>query len=461
MAISANDGIKQVICTGGETEIDFDFELLARADLKVIYKTGGVESTLTLNLQYTIPDESLNDSDGGVITLDAATYFPDGAIADDVFTLILDPAAERSTDFTPGGTIPYTTLNSEFDRIWQYMQKLARNIERAPRISETLTGKTVSLADPVDAYYLRFSGTAGAIEAVSGAAFITKEPEFQVSGDNFQWRLTDELTWNTLVDLRALWAGDVTGIETSTSGYVVVWDGTNGKQLGAGHPASATAAAETIPISDGSGKCDTWVSDASATVKGKVELATTAEVITGTDTERAVTPEGDKAALDARLSNASVIHAGTVQASTSGTAISFSDIPAWAKRITVMLQAVSTNGTDDLLIQIGDSGGYETTGYVSSGSIIENSEFNQVVASSTAGFIVITSAAADAISGNITLTNITGNYWICSYAGKNTTAIVCVGGGSKQLSATLNSVRVTTTGGSNTFDGGQINILYE
>ena len=41
---------------------------------------------------------------------------------------------------------------------------------------------------------------------------------------------------------------------------------------------------------------DNLIPDASATVKGKVELATSAETITGTDTERAVTPAGAAAA---------------------------------------------------------------------------------------------------------------------------------------------------------------------
>lgn len=227
MAVSANDGIRQVICTGGETEIDFDFELLARADLKVIYNTGGSESTLTLNLQYTIPDESLNDPDGGVITLDAVTYFPDGAIADDVFTLILDPAAERSTDFTPGGTIPYTTLNSEFDRIWQYLQKLNRNIERAPRISETLTGKTVTLSAPVNEHYLRFNGTTGAIEAVSGASIITEEPEFRYSAGYIQWKLQSESSWVNLVEVSTV-IDDA--VSSAMADYEVITDTT--PQLG-------------------------------------------------------------------------------------------------------------------------------------------------------------------------------------------------------------------------------------
>lgn len=54
--------------------------------------------------------------------------------------------------------------------------------------------------------------------------------------------------------------------------------------------ATGTATATRIPLADGSGKLDTWISDASDSAKGKIELATQGEVDAGTDTVRAVTP---------------------------------------------------------------------------------------------------------------------------------------------------------------------------
>ena len=62
------------------------------------------------------------------------------------------------------------------------------------------------------------------------------------------------------------------------------------------------------------------------------------------------------------LTTGGVINAGTAVASTSGTAITFTGIPSTAKRITVMFNGVSTNGSSDLLLQIG-SGSVTTTGY--------------------------------------------------------------------------------------------------
>ena len=54
--------------------------------------------------------------------------------------------------------------------------------------------------------------------------------------------------------------------------------------------ATATPAANAIPKADASSKLDTWISNASDTVQGKIELATQAEVDAGTDAVRAVTP---------------------------------------------------------------------------------------------------------------------------------------------------------------------------
>ena len=58
----------------------------------------------------------------------------------------------------------------------------------------------------------------------------------------------------------------------------------------------------------------------------------------------------------------SILTSGTAQASTSGTAIDFTGIPSWAKRITVMFNGVSTNGTSNPQIQLG-SGSPTTSGY--------------------------------------------------------------------------------------------------
>ena len=152
------------------------------------------------------------------------------------------------------------------------------------------------------------------------------------------------------------------------------------------------------------------------------------------------------------------IVSGTAVASTSGTSIDFTSIPSWVKRITVMFQGVSTNGTSSPLIQLGDAGGIETTGYISTGTSAAN-----IVGTtnSTAGFIIYAVAASNTNSGHYVFTLISGNTWIGSGVFKNATGTTCLNAGDKTLSDTLTQVRITTANGTDTFDAGSINILYE
>lgn len=155
---------------------------------------------------------------------------------------------------------------------------------------------------------------------------------------------------------------------------------------------------------------------------------------------------------------------GTAVASTSGTSIDFTSIPSWVKRITVMFDGVSTNGTSVKQIQIGDSGGIETTGYSASSAYFNTSgSFANIQA--TSGFVINSVTATDAIAGSfiISCLNTATNTWSFngSAATGNTATALLLSGGAKSLSATLDRVRITTVNGTDTFDAGTINILYE
>ena len=153
----------------------------------------------------------------------------------------------------------------------------------------------------------------------------------------------------------------------------------------------------------------------------------------------------------------------TLQAATSGTEIDFTSIPAWVTRITVMFQAVSTNGASPPLIQIGDAGGIETAGYSSVSSLVADSVATGAGGSS-AGFNLQAGSAANTITGAITLTlmNAATNLWVASgtLSPTNVAGTIQVAG-YKALSATLDRVRITTVNGTDAFDNGSINILYE
>jgi hypothetical protein len=159
-----------------------------------------------------------------------------------------------------------------------------------------------------------------------------------------------------------------------------------------------------------------------------------------------------------------VLVSGTAVASTSGTSIDFTGIPAGVRRITVMFRGVSTNGSSPVIVQLGDSGGIETSGYDSSAGEINGSSGSVQVVSSTAGFIILPAmSAAYTISGTlvITLVNSATNSWVGAVNTKMTSLYTSNGGGDKALSDVLTQLRITTAGGVNTFDAGSINILYE
>jgi len=151
--------------------------------------------------------------------------------------------------------------------------------------------------------------------------------------------------------------------------------------------------------------------------------------------------------------------ASTAVASTSGTSIDFTSIPSWVKRITVMFNEVSASGTSNRLIQLGTgSTTFTTSGYLSSTSTIHAGVSST---SSTAGFILLMDQAAFVASGHMIFTNISGNIWIGSGTFKDSTTQMSIGAGSVTLGAILTAIRITSVNGTDTFDAGSINILYE
>jgi hypothetical protein len=148
--------------------------------------------------------------------------------------------------------------------------------------------------------------------------------------------------------------------------------------------------------------------------------------------------------------------------SASGTSVDFTGIPSWVKRITIMLNGISTTSTGAVLFQIGTGGSPTTSGYT---SVITTAFGTNSVntSTSTAGFLLGGSLAAYTYNGNIFITNLSGNIWCCSGLFCNTVTTPYTGqmAGSVTLAGVLNLVRMTTTAGTDTFDAGSVNILYE
>lgn len=178
---------------------------------------------------------------------------------------------------------------------------------------------------------------------------------------------------------------------------------------------------------------------------GTGSIITTADTGTVTGTMMAastVTP--------AKLSQPSMTQM-TSQSTTSGTAITFSSIPSWVKRITVVFYGVSLTGTDRLLVRVGTGGSVSTTGYTS---------YTSEGQTSAAGFILGGATATDARYGIMTLINHSSNQWVHTSITNSSGSNVYQSWGYISLAGTLDTVGLAATG-SNTFDAGSVNVLYE
>jgi hypothetical protein len=176
----------------------------------------------------------------------------------------------------------------------------------------------------------------------------------------------------------------------------------------------------------------------------------------------------DNSTSGVKLTDASVTPAKLAQPltlvasqSASGTSVDFTGIPTWTKRVTVMLNGVSTNGTSSVLIQLG-AGSITSTGYLSGSSVLSSAV---ATVNNTSGFQINlggsdTSAAIR--SGSMILNSVEGNTWSTQgvFATSNV-ATTSITAGLVPLSGDLDRVRITTVGGVNTFDAGSISISYE
>jgi hypothetical protein len=151
--------------------------------------------------------------------------------------------------------------------------------------------------------------------------------------------------------------------------------------------------------------------------------------------------------------------------SASGSSIDFTDIPATAKRVTVLIRGVSLSGTGDILIRLGTASEFVATGYIASTSAAANGGTTSIT-TSTLGFPVYSNAATRVIHATMTLHLVDTNYWLQSHILQtSTSAINGTGAGTISLSEALTSIRITTlngtTVGGENFDAGTVNIFYE
>jgi len=205
----------------------------------------------------------------------------------------------------------------------------------------------------------------------------------------------------------------------------------------------------------------------SGDTSGSITLAAPAVAGSNTVTLPAITDTLVGLTATQTLTNKTIqggaITSGTAQTSTSGTSIDFTGVPSWVKRITVMFNGVSTSGTSNIQIQLGTGATptYTTSGYGNIYSILGAT--TTTTTSATSGFVCIVQSGATAVSsGQVIISNISGNTWAESgQVGETNGTRITSSAGAIALGAALTAVRITTVNGTDTFDAGSINIIYE
>ena len=313
-------------------------------------------------------------------------------------------------------------------------------------------------ADLNDAFLALFSQNSSATAPPETVAYM---PWADTANGLYKIRNGANSGWITLYQLDGEWT--TIALENGTAAAPSLYFKDSGTDTGVYSPGADQVAIATAGVQRVNFNAATEVvfNDTGADVDLRIEGDTKPnlfKVDAGTDT---VSIDGD---LSVTGNLSGTIRQGTAVASTSGTSIDFTGIPSWVKRVTVMFDGVSTNGTSTVQVQLGTGAGptFTTTGY-SGASFANTVAAGAATEVNTSGFrIVANSNATWAMVGTAVISLITGNTWVESgFLDRADSGRPTSSAGACSLAAALTAIRITTVNGTDTFDAGTINILYE
>ena len=474
--------------SGNGSTVDFPITWKYNAKSHIVAtlrSSSGTETTWALTTNYTLTDPG----DTGTLTAVVAPA------SGETLVISLEPPNTQSSDIPLGGEFPSVTVEDGLDLAAQRDQKIQSLFDRSLRVPRTdiKTGSALEL--PIDTTragkYLAFDadGDPIASAAAAGTAVVS----------TFMETVLDDTT--AAVARTTLGLGTAAVVDTGTSGTKVpLLDGNNvhsgtltmsGKSLWMAEGAAVASAADcniwttdggtvhvtgTTPPSDwgtapqaGASK---WCTNDSALtltynattniLPGDADIALPANSWFEVYAKSASTYEVRQILFSDGRSLGLV--SGTTIATTSGTSHSIS-IPPWAKKITLMWNAGSTNGTSIPISRIGDSGGAETTGYVSAAHARDGA--GSARATATDGFLLnYDSAAANVLYATLVLTLVDAATFLwhahgAYYETATSSGRIGVLSGSKALSAALTTIHLTTQNGTDTTDAGSLNCMWE
>ena len=452
------------------TEFSFPHLFFANDDLTVILVVDatGVETTQTITTHYTV-------SGAGVASGGTVTMITPPAVGE-TLVIIREEQFTQGLDLVENDPFPSDTVEQAFDTLTMLCQQLNTEISRSVKLSPGDTsGASVTLPAPTASQFLGWSADALSIINLAGTTEVPVSAFMEtVLDDTTAAAARTTLGAGTLDDVvsdptpqlggfldpNSNYIGRAKGADIASADPLVV--GTDGDYFdvtGTTGFAAMTVAADRHFFLQFDGALTLTHHATNLDLPGEANITTAAGDVaecfsTGANTVQVV--NYTKADGTAVVVASSGITLGTEQATTSGTAFDFTGIPSGTKRIIVTFEDVSLSGTDSILVQIGDAGGIEVTTYVATSASIAGAS------SSTAGFNIRAGGAANLVSGQmiLTLTDAASFQWVSSHSAKISTTEINTGGGNKALSAELTQLRITRTG-SDTFDAGSVNIMYE
>lgn len=502
MTVSSTSNRKEYTGNGVTTVFAFPYKFIATTDIKV-YVAGVLQTS-----GYTVGTPS--DS-GANVTLSVAPANLASVV------IINDPDLLQSSALPSTGPFPSTTVERMVDKVTLQVQRIRDLINRSFTLPDSDTsGASTTLPTPTAANIIGwnsigsalknytpielgitvaagnqtveyFDGTGAQVDFVlAGNPVANENTEVFISGVRQYSGAGKDYTLDSVTKTITFAVAPTYGTANIMVRYGgaadigVPSDGTVG-------PAKIVDGAVTPAKTSGFGA---WVTAASAALaRTALGLGTAATKDTGTSAGQVVVLDGSAKlpAVDGsqltgvaetyptQTGNAGKflgtdgtvaswsfpITIGTTVATTTGTSFDFTGIPATAKRITITVSGVSTNGTSNIIIQLGTASEFEVTGYTCAASLLYS---GISITNSTVGFAFIGGVSAStSLHGDmaISLHDPAANKWVERAVVGQVVNNVGVSGGSKALAAPLTRIRLTTTNGTDTFDSGTINILVE
>lgn len=447
-------------CNDVNTTFPFTFKCFTSADVRVVFtSSAGIESDLTLDTDYTVSlNADQNAFPGG--TIETLTAYATG----EKITVVSDVDFLQETDIQNQGGFYPEVIENALDKVTMLVQQVKEEVDRSVKVDvsssivpEDYLSQAAAAATNAAASASAASASAIAADASADAAAVSAS---EIVG--FEWA-------GSWVTANAYVANNL--VSESGNTYIALSDHTSGTfSTDFGNGLWAIFALKGA-AGDGTGDmlAANNLSEVNPNIARTNLSAAKSGAITGSGLTqstnkilgRATAGSGDVeelgigSGLSLSGTNLTATITSGIAATASGTSVDFTGIPAWVKRITIMFSEVSTSGTSAKLVQLG-SGTIVTTGYTGSGGNA-NASVNY-----TTGFGLYSITAAIKMFGHITITNIHGNVWVGSWVfGVTGATTPNWGGGSVTLSGTLDRVRITTVNGTDTFDDGKINIIYE